>query len=401
MGSGDKIALRGFARKQDYISQSDTRSLWNYNACPEVWTVPASCYNNSNVAEMLPASGSDAWEGFVPKIFDPSNWGNNDNSTRNNFKTTYVYAVIQSARTYAGGADTFVPKYWILFNEPDAAGFFAQNNFPQLEPEHPGYLHGSVNLVWAIRQGYIDKGITPPKIIIETGSQIHAPGTSATNHWSGDGCNPGAFPPDKDPNDYWGCTHDDSVWISDFWNALKADMNANSTSYPMSLAEVKAAIGGFGGHYYPPADANCGLPSCYLNTTRPVEFVSALKTWMSSEFSDREVWMIETATHLTSSTGCTNVTYGQLGILEQRDTFPCDQSDESTKYYNVRNYVGKLQEAFAEAGVNRWAWFADRYGGRNPCSDGSGGEMTALNASCTSYFESPFGNNYSLAASYR
>lgn len=269
----------------------------------------------------------------------------------------------------------------------------------------------------------MNRGITtPPKVILESGAQTHAPGNSSTNHWTNEYCpvdttNSTPDPWDNQPwrdrngNLYWGCTHPNNVWISDFWSALKSDMTSNPNSYPMIWTALQSMVGGIGGHYYSAADANCQQPSCYLNTSRITSFVDALNAWKTNPLNDflgTELWITETATHLTPATGCLNVPKFDDGALiltvnEQRDNFPCQDSTTPRhfKYLNIRNYVGRLQEALAEKGVARWAWFAERYGGANPCANGTGGEMTALNASCTSYAESPFGNNFALAAPYR
>lgn len=198
------------------------------------------------------------------------------------------------------------------------------------------------------------------------------------------------------------------------WMWSSNDMTANPSAYPLSFAAVQQTIGGLSGHYYPTADGACQQPSCYLNTQRIVQFVDAFKNWKNTNgFADRELWLTETSTHVTEATGCLNIPKDSKGNLilsvnEQRDSFKCKKTSKPNtyKHYNVRNYVGKLQEALAAAGVNRWAWYAERwYGGANPCPDGMVmeglGEETALNAACDRYTENPFGNNFSLAAPYR
>lgn len=414
VASGTPMGLRGFARTGDNMTMAATKAEWNYNACVDNPTNPIGCEHETRTQlpeGFLPTNGSDAWEGYIPKIVDPSNWAHASNSYAdpgNSFKNNYVYAIIQGARDYAIAKglpqDTFVPRYWILFNEPDLAKHFYPG-WVQLPPEAPEYTHGFVNLTQEILAGYADQNVNingnaiTPKIIVETGSQIHA--YPSGGEWGSNRC--GADWKDPHNNPYWGCTHDSTVWISDFWNALKTDMQANPGTYPLTYDDTKAAVGGFGGHYFPIIDPSCQTSNCMLNTSdnaRILEFVSNLKTWMSAEFADREVWLVATASNLGYNDGCTNLTF-PLGLANQIDGFACMKTNKTIRF-NVRNYIGAVEQTLASHGVNRWAWYAERGGALNECNAGANdGEATALNASCSSYVESPFGQNFSLAAPYR
>lgn len=121
IGTGTKIAQRGYARNHDFMTEADTGGAWNYNSCG-FGTKPGICNSGTNAAKFLPIVGTDAWKGFIPKIADPSEW--ESDTDRNNFVTDSVYPVIDGAQNYGGGANTYVPKYWILYNEPDMANFF-------------------------------------------------------------------------------------------------------------------------------------------------------------------------------------------------------------------------------------------------------------------------------------
>ncbi|MBI4675254.1 MAG: hypothetical protein HY741_26730 [Chloroflexi bacterium] len=424
VGSGKKMAQRGMVRWSDFMSQAATGAMWNIRVCQTGLPNSPTCGTSTQMPNgFLPATGSDAWQGFIPKIGQPDLWAgdasNGYTDPGHSFKQTYVYPVIDGARAYATAngypPDTYVPQYWILFNEYDLAGLFYNPPYwvlPQPPPEAPEYLHGFVNVMQEILEGYQDRGVPAPKVILETGSQVHAPGNTNTFHWGGNGCAQ-KIPQDQWPN-YWGCTHDGDVWITVFWNALSSDMTSNPGAYPMSFTTVQQTIGGLGAHYYPTGDGACQQPSCYLNTYRVIQFVNAVKDWKNTHgFADREFWLTETSTDITGATGCLNIpqnSNGQLilGVNQQRDSFACKLTPKPNityKYYNVRNYVGKLQEALADAGVDRWEWFAERwYSESNPCPSGPMlglGEEMALNAACDTYNESPFGNNFSLAAPYR
>lgn len=416
VANGDPMGLRGLARTSDAMTMAETHAEWNYNACVETPTNPIGCEQLTSMKlpeGFMPANGSDAWEGYIPKIADPSNWAQAGNSYADpgeTFKTNYVYPIIQGARAYATGKglpqDTFVPKYWILFNEPDLAIHFYPD-WVQLPPDAPEYTHGLANLTQEILDGYDDQNVAVnssdvvPEIIVETGSQVHA--YPSGGEWGANGCGANWLDPNNDP--YWGCTHDSDVWIADFWDALKTDMQANPGDYPLTYNEVKAAIGGFGGHYFQTNDPSCQTSACTLDTSdssRILQFVSNLRIWMSAEFSDREVWLVATGTGIGPNDFCTNVSTSLLRLANQVDGFACKRNNKPVLKLDVRNYMGKLEQALGSHGVNRWAWFAERNGPHNECNPGKNdGEATALNASCSGYTASPFGHNFTLAAPYR
>lgn len=137
-----------------------------------------------------------------------------------------------------------------------------------------------------------------------------------------------------------------------------------------------------------------------------MEFTKALKEWANGKgLTEKEIWLTETATGI-GQTDCA----GGDTLIAQQDGFSCTGTT-----FNVRNYVSQLQDELAQQGiVNRWTWYADRYGGYHECSAGgindtnynvngkADGEFSSLNSACTGTVAlSPYGINFSQSARYR
>lgn len=362
---GSKMAQRGVVEGLSPMIQSDVNAYWNYAR---------------DDGGLEPDTNTANWNGFIPKV-------SGEGTT---ITTSQADQVISSAQTH--GAP--VPAYWIFFNEPDNS--FYGNHPPTDQATSDNLAQSIVN----IKARYEANSLPAPKFIIESGSQCHAPrGTipHADDAWTQDPCGPDANNIDPVNAHYWACyPNRDGIWIDQFWNKFSAE-------YPNLVAD----IGGFGGHYYQRADwQNCALADCALKPDRVLQFAQALKDWENSKgLGDREIWLIETATGIVDGDCAGGDTFAA-----QVDGFSC-----AGQTRNVRNYVSELQDALAQQGiVNRWAWYADRYGSYHECSAGgptdqsfevqgkSDGEFSALNSACTgATVKSPFGINFSQAAQYR
>ncbi len=149
--------------------------------------------------------------------------------------------------------------------------------------------------------------------------------------------------------------------------------------------------------------------NCMVDTDLVKDFVQAMKDWVDaqSELVDPEIWIMETSTSLIYLCG--------ESLAQQVDSYKC-----KGKTVHMRNYVGRLQKALGDQGiVNRWSWYADRYGDFGECHPDTptttatnerqhDGEMTALNELCgpTAQYPngiklSPFARNFKLSAQYR
>lgn len=349
ISAGTKMALRGQSIGATDMAQTHSNAQWALGG----------------VAGLVPNT-SAAWNGFVPKTF-----GEYDDVTPGMVDQVIDGAVGQGAP---------VPAYWILLNESDYSHY---GDFPPTDQSLHENLHDNII---TIKTRYSQRGYTTPKFIIESGSQYHAPPGNQT--W-------GADPECGEHGAYWSCQNPNAIWIDAFWTKFSAE---NSV--------LVADIAGFGGHYYQRADTNCLFDSCALLPNRVLDFTKALKNWaISRGLANKEIWLTETATWAWSG-DCP----GGETLAGQEDGLDCDDVT-----YNVRNYASQLQDALAGQGiVSRWAWFSDRYGGYHQCSQGgdndtnyavtgprSDGELSALNASCTGVSLSPFGVNFSQAATYR
>lgn len=366
---GNKMAVRGVGTEFTPMTQGDVNATWNYNATN--FKLPESGTTTRSLAPMNAAN----WDGFVPKI---------SGVLSSQITTSTVLSIITNTR----GTTTGVPKYWIVFNEEDNAQWFANGTQP--DPASSYYIDHLVNWMHLVINTYEQAGETPPKFIIESGSQYHAPSLSnptVTGDW---GLQPEC---DITPAN-WGCTQRSSVWIHQFWSVAKSRLQSEG---------LFASIAGFGGHFYQLADPRCYANQCALDLNTALNYTQALKNWatQNSGIPNAEIWLVETSTNLyIDDPYCPGGT-----IYAQRDLQKCNNTT-----YNVRNYVGKLQDALIVQNiVNRWAWYADRYGrteectgeGLEPQDDTPDGQDAALNADCDIVILSPFGNNAHEAATYR
>ena len=358
IAKGKKMAQRGAIVGFTPMTQSDVNATWNYA---------------SDEAGAMPDQNPTNWNGFVPKLSGEGTVVNN----------SMVDQVIDGAEDE--GAP--VPAYWIFLNESD-------NSLYGDHPPTEQYIHNAIaNSIVTVKARYIARGKPAPKFIIESGSQYHAPHPSGVNNasqaWGQDPCS-------GDVDDYWACENINGIWIEEFWTKFSND-------HP----ELVADIAGFGGHYYQRADyQNCPLSTCALLPDRVLAFTKALKEWANGKgLTDKEIWLTETSTWI----GADECPGGEM-LAAQQDGFSCNGPT-----YNARNYIGHLQDALAQQGiVNRWTWYADRYGTYHECSAGgpndtsyakngkSDGEFAALNKVCTGTAEiSPYGINFSQSAKYR
>lgn len=382
VGSGDHKTLRGVGTGVTNLIQDDVGAVWNYDIRNFKFPddpAPETVY------PLAPANEAN-WKGFIPKL----------SGVHSTVSFNEVLNVITKTRVYGNNN---VPAYWIEFNEEDGAGNFTTNTNSdpgnQPYPESTYWTNLLIPNMITVTAAYSAAGYTPPKFIITIGSQLHAPSLSnpvMAGDWGlEDTANvKSACHPNNPLNLNWGCTHRTSVWIQDFWQAAKPRLEANG---------LLPYIGGFAFHYYQGADPYCGDAGCRVSPTRVLSFAQAVQNWASqySGLTNPEIWLVETSTLLSANCGSS-------ALNRQRDLQTCAADN---KKYNVRNYVGLLQNALAKQGiVNRWAWYADRWGETNPChprQDGTGsdGDESALNATCTGVTVSPFGNNSFLTAPYR
>lgn len=368
---GTKMAVRGIGTEFTQMTQGDVNALWNYNATN--FKLPES----SAASRSLTPVNAANWDGFIPKI---------SGALSGQMITSTVLSIITNTR----GTTTGVPKYWIVFNEEDNAQWFPNGTQP--DPASSYYINLLVDWMHLVINTYQQAGETPPKFIIESGSQFHAPSlenAAQSGTWGPQGsC-------DTRGNN-WGCTHLNSVWIHEFWGIAKPRLNTEG---------LLSYIGGFGGHYYQSDDNNCyNVPDCWVKSDKVTSFAQALKNWATqySGISNPEIWIIETSSHLPPYCGAQT-------IANQRDLQKCTYGNK-TYTLNIRNYIGVLQDELTKQGiVNRWAWYADRYGRTNECTVGTNGQQddtpdgedAALNAACGTVTLSPFGNNFQGATQYR
>lgn len=382
VANGKPKAVRGVGTGATPLTQDHVNALWTWSVDDFAFPPPNGILANEAIA--APSAPAN-WKGFIPKL--ASQTGRVGDST--------VQSVIDNTRAQPYG-DSNIPRYWVIFNEPDL-----------YEPDvsNPVRLDDFIYNVKKIVAVYATNNLGfTPKIIIGAGSQYHIPGLVNLNtggEWGSSGCIP---PPPPLQGQNYDCRNPEGVWIEDFWNALQTKSDFNL---------IKQYIGGIEGHYYQPADSEHCNPreprptltpkdavNCRTNTVHVTNMVQAMRNWLdANQLPNGEVWILETSTALEGLCGIT--------LAQQSDSVQC-----LGRTANMRNYAGKLQKALGDQGIiDRWAWYADRWGTFNPCHPDdpntpaidprSDGEMSALNRLCNGVQLSPYGQNSKLSAQYR
>ncbi len=367
------MALRGASLAHGTMSPGDINAQWYY--------------------EKTPITAAD-WDGYVPHHYGLGG-------------IVSVCDTINLLNTVP--TNKTAPGYWILMNEEDMPTSFIPATYRS--PTDATWADSLYSTMKNITDAYtgaascngVTKNLPAPKLVLTVGTQYHAPpgtgkyGNGNSANWCSGGSNQ---PNDPDPWRYtadrqatWHCQHLGESWIAVFWNTILS-RHPDAALYPS----------GFTGNFYPPnVDVNNYSDSENLNPQHVLDYAKDLRDWaLTSGVSNPEIWIKELGTWVWS---CPTPNNGGIGrtLDAQRDNTQCGGTT-----YAVRNFIGAVQDALGnQAIVNRWAWYADRYGdpytGHPECHPGDkGGELTALNQVCTGTpTPSPFGNNFSVVAPYR
>ncbi len=380
IAKGNKMAQRGASLVHGTMKRSDINAHWYYERTPTT---------------------ADDWDGYVPH-----HYGLGD--------IVSVCSVINMLNSIPSGKPA--PDYWILMNEEDWPIWFTPTTYRG--PDDTSWANNLYTTMMNIKDAYtgaascsgMTKNLPAPKMILTIGSQYHAPpgtgkyGNGNITNWCSGGSND---PNDPDPWHFksdrqgtWHCQHLGASWIAAFWQTL-VSQHANAPDY----------VAGFAGNFYPPdVDVNGYSNTENLNPQHVADFARDLKDWaLGTGIDNPEVWIKELGSWVW---GCPEPPNGNGGTIDaQKDNTTCGGTT-----YAIRNFIGATQDKLGNQGVvNRWAWYADRYGGYHQCSAGgdsdtnpkvygniADGEFLALNASCSGTPTlSPFGNNFSVAAPYR